>query len=206
MTRTTVIVTTAAALLVGLALAQGPRFVDATQARQGAAQGMHAATQARVHVQTPQGAAAAHRFAGQAAAQAAQARHQFQGEQGLQEALDGVVAAALGLSQDELMAAKADGASIAQIAENAGIPLADVEAAYLAARTDAIAALLADGTINDVQAAQMTARGAEAFAALAAREGCDGGQNVTGTPLHQYRDAAPQGPAATMRRGPGGRW
>lgn len=201
MTRTTLVLTSVAAPLVGLALAQGPRFAEATLARQGAALGTHAATQTRTHVQAPQGAAA-HRFAGRAA----QARHRFQGEQGLQDALDGVVAAALSLSPDELMAAKTEGASVAQIAEGAGIPLADVEAAYLAARADAIVALLAEGTIDDVQAAQMTDRGPAAFAALAAREGCDGGQNATGTPLHRYREAAPRGPAAALRCGPGSRW
>lgn len=130
----------------------------------------------------------------------------------LQGELDGVVAEALGLTPDELHALKAEGASIAQIAEDRGVALTDVEAAYLAARQEAIDALLAEGAITEAQAEVMVERGAEAFATLARREGCAEGRIAGGEPLHQFRSDAPRGaqgaPMATHpgRRGPAGRW
>ena len=130
------------------------------------------------------------------------------GAASLQGQVDGVVAETLGLTTDELHALKADGASIAQIAADRGVELAAVEAAYLAARQEAIDALLADGTITEIQAETMAARGAEAFEALAAREGIAAGRNAGGEAQHQFQTDAPRGPQdapMAARRGPAGR-
>lgn len=175
MTRKVLVLTAGAALLVtGFALAQGPRF------------------------------AATHR-AGTAAQNQAAYGYQMQHQQGPSELaamLDNVIADELGLTQADLMARKAAGETIEEIAASVGVSLEDLEAAFEAARESAIAELLAAGTINETQAAQMTARGAEAFDALIAREGCAGGQNVGGEPLHQFQTNAPRGPQAQQPYAP----
>jgi hypothetical protein len=207
------IIVTAATLLLGLALAQNHRFADA--APRGAAPG--------AQVQQSRGPATAKADApayGPQARQAEMAAHQQAaqqlrtqtGPQGLQGAVDGVIAEQLGLTQDELMAAKAAGASIADLAADAGIEIADLEAAFAAARAEAIEALLSEGAITEQQAEQMAERGTQAFASLIAREGCEGGQAVGGEPQYAHRTETargPQGSAATANRtprGPGARW
>ena len=183
-----ILILTAATLVAGFAFAQQHQFRDA--APRGAAQGQMEST--------------ASQFANRAQAQL--------GAASLQGRVDGVVAEALGYTADELHALKAEGASIAQIAADRGVELADVEAAFLAARQDAIDALLAEGTINELQAETMAARGADAFAALAAREGLQDGRNAGGEPQHQFRTDEPRGPQDPPMagrhdpRGPGGRW
>ncbi len=183
-----ILILTAAALLAGFALAQQHQFRDV--APRGAPQG-------RMQAEAPQ---FVHR---------AQARL---GGAALQGQVDGVIVEALGLTTDELHALKAEGASIAQIAADRGIDLADLEAAFLAARQEAIDALLADGTINEVQAETMAARGNDAFAALSTREGLQDGRNAGGEPQHQFRTDDPRGPqdppmaGRRAPRGPGGRW
>ena len=179
-----ILILTAATLVAGFALAQQHQNRD--DAPRGQVQG-------RMESAAPQ-------YAHRAEAQL--------GAASLQGQVDGVVAEALGLTADELHALKAEGASIAEIAADRGVELADLEAAYLAARQEAIDALLADGTITEIQAETMAARGAEAFEALATREGIAGGQNSGGEPLHQFQTEAPRGPQdAPManRRGPAGR-
>lgn len=184
MTRKVLLLTAGAALLVtGFALAQGPRF------------------------------ASSHR-AGNAAQNQAAYGYQMQHQQGPSELagmIDNVIADELGLTQADLMARKAAGETIEEIAASVGVSLEDLEAAFDAARETAIADLLAAGTINDVQAAQMTARTADAFDTLIAREGCAGGQNVGGEPLHQFQTDAPRGPQvqqpnAPAMRGRHARW
>ncbi len=182
------LVLTAATLLAGFALAQQHSFRDV--APRGAPQG-------RMQVEAP-------RYAHRAQPQL--------GGAALQGRVEGVVVEALGLTTDELHALKADGASIAQIAADRGVDLADVEAAFLAARQEAIDALLAEGTITELQAETMAARGADAFAALSTREGLQDGRNAGGEPQHRFRTDAPSGPqdrpmaARRAPRGPGGRW
>ena len=183
-----ILVLTAAALLAGFALAQQHQF--RAVAPQGAPQG-------RMQAAAPQ---YAHRAQGQF------------GGASLQGQVDGVVAEALGLTTDELHALKLEGASIAQIAADRGIELGDVEAAFLAARQEAIDGLLAEGSITEVQAEAMASRSADAFSALSTREGCAEGQNAGGEPQHQFRTDAPRGPqdspmaARRAPRGPGSRW
>jgi hypothetical protein len=185
MTTKPILVLTAAALLAGFALAQQHQFRDV--APRGAPPG-------RMQATAPQ---YAHR-----------ARAQLGGA-ALQGQVEGVVAEALGLTTDELHALKLEGASIAQIAADRGIVLAEVEAAVLAARQEAIDALLADGTIDEVQAETMAARGADAFAALSTREGIQDGRNAGGEPQHPFRTDAPRGPQdppMAGRHAPRGRW
>lgn len=191
--RKLVLLTTAAAVLASLALAQayGPPAERGPAARQ-------AVVPAR----------AVHRQA--APAQAGR----MQGSAGLSGQLQGVVASVLGLTEDEVHALKQEGASFASIAADQGIDAATVEATYLAAREGLIANLLETGAITELQAEQMTSRGPAAFAALFEREGCDEGQNVTGERLHANRAEMARGPQAgaaiaagqPQGRGPRGRW
>lgn len=193
---------TAAALLAGLALAQGfgpptargpvaeraPARVEATRA---AMRGRAIATQTtRATATAPAG--------------------RMQGSAGLGGSLQGVVASAIGLSEAEVHEQKLAGASLGAIAEAHGVDLASLEAVYLAAPNGLIAERLAAGAVTELQAERMAARGADAFASLIAREGCDEGRNVTGEPLHAQRVDAPRGPAtdaaAPARRGPQARW
>ncbi|MFN2321696.1 MAG: hypothetical protein ABR510_01880 [Trueperaceae bacterium] len=183
-----ILIVTAASLLAGFALAQQHQFREVAPRGQ---------TQGRMEAAAPQ------------YANRAQARL---GGTALQAEVDGVVAEGLGLTTDELHALKVEGATIAQIAADRGVELADLEAAFLAARQEAIDALLAEATITDLQAETMAARGADAFAALSTREGIAGGRNAGGEPLYQFRTDAPRGPqdapmaARRAPRGPGGRW
>lgn len=188
MNRKHILILAAATLLAGFALAQQHQFRDA--APRGAAPG-------RMQAEAPQ-------YAHRAQAQ--------MGGASLQGAVDGVIAEALGLTTDELHALKVEGASIAQIAADRNVDLADLEAAFLAARQEAIDELLAEGTITELQAENMTARGTDAFTALSTREGCAEGRNAGGEPQYQFRSDAPRGPqdapmaARRAPRGPGGRW
>ena len=202
----TAVLTTAAVLLTGLALAQGPRAMQPPRATVEARQ--------PVVAQTMRERAIANQTA----------RHQFatarqnvrQGPSALAGRLQGVVASAIGLSQDEIHALKAEGASLGSIAADRGVELASLEATYLAARAGAIEQLVEDEAITALRAEQMLARGPEAFAALIAREGCAEGQNVTGEPLFAHRLAEargpqaqrqePQGAAFGQARGPRARW
>lgn len=183
-----ILVLTAATLLAGFALAQPHQFRDVAP---------RGAPQARMQAHAPQ-------YAHRAQAQVAGAA--------LRGKVEGVIAEALGLTTDELHALKAEGASIAQIAADRDVELADLEAAFLAARQEAIDALLADGTITEVQAEAMAARGADAFAARSTREGLQDGRNAGGEPLHQFHTDEPRGPqdppmaGRHAPRGPGGRW
>lgn len=183
-----ILVLTAATLLAGFALAQQHQFRDVAP---------RGAPQARMQAEAPQ-------YAHRAQAQI--------GGAALQGQVEGVVVEALGLTTDELHALKAEGASIAQIAADRGVELAELEAAFLAARQEAIDALLAEGTITEVQAETMAARGADAFAALSTREGLQDGRNAGGEPQYQFRTDAPRGPQDPRMagrhapRGPGGRW
>lgn len=186
-----VLLTSAAALLASLALAQayGPPAERGPAARQ-------AVVARAAHQQTtaPQGA-------------------RMQGSAGLAGQLQGVVASVIGLPEDEVHALKQEGASFASIAAEQGVDGATVEAAYLAARQEVVANLLDTEAITDLQAEQMLGRGAAAFATLFEREGCDEGQNVTGERLFANRAETARGPQAgeaiaagePQGRGPRGR-
>ncbi len=215
MTRTIAIVTIAALLSSGTALAYGHRAAGRmnhgtdVQAQAGAALGPGAQAGLANHAGQGQGG---------------------QGQGGLVAArLEGVVAGALGLTQDELHALKLEGATIADIAAERGTPIDTVEAAYLTARADAVQELLGAGAISELQAERMAARGPEAFAELLARDTVGQGRNAGGTPGFAHRDdaagagspgprvAATPGPrvagapgphaaTASPRGGHGGRW
>jgi hypothetical protein len=205
MTRTAFAVALAVLLVASLAAAQGPRFA-ATEA------GMRGGPHGRVdQTQAVRPMARAHAGAPTERAMPRAARRPMHGanvDSGLSAELKGVVAGALGLTQEELHALKEDGASVADIAAERGVATEAIEATYLDARNAAIDALLADGAIHEPQAEQMRARGPEALANLLAREGCAQGQNVTGERLYAHRAApvaqqpATFGPAAGRR----GRW
>lgn len=211
--RKLVLLTSAAALLASLALAQayGPPAERGPAARQA------------VVAERAPAAAAAQRETRRAQAVAARAVHQqtaagqggrMQGSAGLAGQLQGVVASVIGLPEDEVHALKQEGASFASIAADQGVDAATVEAAYLAAREGVITNLLETEAITELQAEQMLARGAAAFAALFERAGCDEGQNVTGERLFANRAEMARGPQAgeaiaagqPQGRGPRGRW
>jgi hypothetical protein len=204
MTRTTFAVALAVLLFASLAAAQGPRFAANEVAMRGRHNGPVVQTQAarpmgRRHAGTPTERPMAR--AG------TRPMHGANVDAGLSAELTGVVAGVFGLTQDELHALKEDGASIATIAAERGIAIETIEAAYLEARNAAIDALLADGAIQEFQAEQMRARGADALANLLERGGWAHGQNVTGERLYANR-AAPfaQQPAAGPAAGRRGRW
>jgi len=123
--------------------------------------------------------------------------------------VEGAVAAALGLTQDELHALKLDGATIAEIAAERGTPVAAIESTYLAARAEAVQELLAEGSISELQAERMTARGPDAFAELLVRNAAEQGRNAGAAPRFAHRSATtpvPQAARMAPRGGHGGRW
>lgn len=206
MKRTITLAAIAILLAASSAAAQGPRF--ATTGTDVAMRGRHGAVAAQTQAARPMHAAP---FAQTARPMrgAPAAERPMRGanvDSGLSAELQGIVAGAFGLTQEELHALKVDGASIADIAAERGVDLAAVEATYLEARNAIIDRLLAEGTIQEFQAEQMRARGAEAFATLSTREGQAEGQYVTGERLYANRQAPAQpqayGPAAGRR----GRW
>ena len=71
------------------------------------------------------------------------------------EAMKEVVADALGITVEELEAAKEDGTRLSELAEELGVPIEDVEAAVEAARAEAVAQAVEDGTITQEQADQI---------------------------------------------------
>jgi uncharacterized protein (DUF433 family) len=71
------------------------------------------------------------------------------------EAMEAAAADALGISVEELQAAREEGATIPELAEELGVDMADVQAAVQAAREDAINQALADGTITAEQAERL---------------------------------------------------
>jgi hypothetical protein len=203
MNRTIAFAAIAILLAAGSAAAQGPRF--ATADTEAPLRGRHGAVAAQNQAARPMHAAP---FAAARPMRGAPAENRpMRGanvDAGISAELQGVVAGALGLTQEELHDLKADGASIADIAADRGVDLATIEATYLAARNAVIDRLLAEGAIQEFQAEQMRARGAEAFAALSTREGQAQGQYATGERLYANRQAPAQanGPAAGRR----GRW
>ena len=127
--RKLVLLTSAAALLASLALAQayGPA-TDRGPARRGPAD-RPAAVAERTPVGTPQA--------------------RLQGSGSLAGQLQGIAVDALGLPADEVHTLKQEGASFASIADDQGVDAATVEAAYLTARESLIADLVASGAISD---------------------------------------------------------
>ena len=77
------------------------------------------------------------------------------------EAIHAAIAGALGISVDELAAARAEGKSLATLADELGVDLADVQAAVQAVVEEAVTQAVADGTITQAQADQILARIAE---------------------------------------------
>jgi len=211
--KTFAILSTTTALLIGLALAQpfGPP-ADRGPAAFERVPGGRAPVVAETQRETRQARAVAVQEAREQAIATQQAR--VGGAGSLAGQLKGVVASALGLTEAEVHERKAAGESFESIAEAAGVPVATLEAAYLGARAGIVAQLLADATISELQAAQMTARGPAAFAALMARAGCDEGRNLSGEPLFANRATTARGPnvgepvteARQVRRGPQARW
>jgi hypothetical protein len=207
--RKIVLLTSAAALLASLALAQayGPPAERGPAARQAVVAERAPAAQTLRETRRAE-AVAAHQQTN--AAQGAR----MQGSAGLAGQLQGVVASVIGLPEDEVHALKQEGASFASIADDQGVDAAAVEAAYLAAREGVIANLLETEAITELQAEQMLARGAAAFATLFEREGCDEGQNVTGERLFANQAEMARGPQAgeaiaagqPQGRGPRARW
>ena len=70
----------------------------------------------------------------------------------LHEATQEAAAEALGLSVEELEAAREEGVKLDELAEEAGVEVEAVKEAVEAARTEAIEQALVDGTITDEQA------------------------------------------------------
>lgn len=120
----------------------------------------------------------------------------------------------IGLDEDEIHARKEAGESLATIASGQGIGRAALEAAFLARRGEAIAALVDDGRIDSARAERMVARGVEVAAVVLDREGIAGGVHAGGDPLRAQRSDAPHGVSAgapapahrmePMQRGPHG--
>lgn len=118
-----------------------------------------------------------------------------------------VLADALGMTVDEFYAARADGQTVAEIASVQGVELADVVAAALAPRADALAQAVADGRITQEQADTMLATMAEHMTqAFETQEGGYGGCGMMGGSY------GPTGEDGTFNRGGrrggmmGGRW
>jgi len=216
--RKTVLLTSAAALLASLALAQayGPPADRGPAERGPAAREAIVTERAPAAVQTLRETrreeAVAARAAQQQANMAQTAR--MQGSAGLGGQLQGVVASVIGLPEDEVHALKQEGASFASIAADRGVDAGTVEAVYLAAREGVIANLLETEAITELQAEQMLARGVAAFQALFEREGCGEGQNVTGERSFANQATMARGPQAgepiatseQRARGPRARW
>ena len=72
--------------------------------------------------------------------------------EGMREAVDAAVAQVLGLSVEELEAAKEAGTRLPELAESLGVDMADVEAAKQAAKQAVVDQAVADGTITQEQA------------------------------------------------------
>ena len=182
--------------LVGAALAQGPNFGEAPR---------HGMT-ARMEVQQ---ADLRQQAEAQQRAEAPSERH---GPSHLGAHMRGALHDALGLPEAEIHERKEAGASIASIAADEGIELDVLEKAFLAARAAAIAELLEQATIGEVQAERMQARGPEVFASVVEREGPGGGLHDTGVTRAAHRTDEPRGPQAAeqvrsdeatqQRRGP----
>jgi len=68
------------------------------------------------------------------------------------------VAGALGISVEELEAAREEGKTLRDLAEEQGVDLADVQAAMEAARLEAIEQAIADGVITEEMAEQIIER------------------------------------------------
>ena len=210
--RKLVLLTSAAALLASLALAQayGPPAERGPAARQAVVS--ERAPAAQTLRETRRAEAVATRAAHQQTTAAQGGR--MQGSAGLAGQLQGVVASVIGLPEDEVHALKQEGASFASIAAEQGVDAATVEAAYLGAREGVIANLLESEAITEAQAEQMLARSAAAFGTLFERAGCDEGQNVTGERLFANRAEMARGPQAgeataagqPQGRGPQARW
>jgi hypothetical protein len=75
--------------------------------------------------------------------------------------LPGLLAEALGMTEEELYAAQTSGQTVAEIAATRGIDLADVVAAVVAPRAERLAQSVADGYLTQEQADAMLAAMAE---------------------------------------------
>ncbi|HSH05723.1 MAG TPA: hypothetical protein VLL52_24615 [Anaerolineae bacterium] len=73
------------------------------------------------------------------------------------EAAEAAVANSLGISVDELQAAREAGTRLPELAAELGVDMADVEAAMETVKADAVAAAVADGTITAEQAERILA-------------------------------------------------
>jgi DNA-directed RNA polymerase specialized sigma24 family protein len=71
------------------------------------------------------------------------------------DAIKEAIAGALGITVDELEAAREEGKRIDELAEELGVDLADVEAAVQAAREEMVQQAVEDGTITQEQADQI---------------------------------------------------
>ncbi len=80
-----------------------------------------------------------------------------------QAVIDEAIAAALGITVEELDAARADGQTVADLAEELGVDMADVNAAVQAAKEEALAAAVANGDITQAQADRLLAGGGRLF-------------------------------------------
>ncbi len=83
-------------------------------------------------------------------------------------------AAALGISVEELEAARADGTRLPDLAEELGVELADVRTAVQTAREDAINQAVADGLISQEQADQALSHPGAGFGGRGGRGGRGG--------------------------------
>lgn len=89
-----------------------------------------------------------------------------------QATIDEVIAGALGITVEELDAARAEGQSVADLAEELGVDIADVNAAVQAAKEEALAAAVENGDITQAQADRLLAgggRGGRLFGGLEVR-------------------------------------
>jgi uncharacterized protein (DUF433 family) len=87
--------------------------------------------------------------------------------------VDEILAGVLGITVDEFDAARAEGQSLSDLADEHGVTLEDLEAAVEAAREEAISAALADGAITEEQAEAL--RAMPSFGG-----GCPGGRGMRG--------------------------
>jgi hypothetical protein len=89
---------------------------------------------------------------------------------GLVRALHDDVATVLGLAPEELLALRQQGKTLAQIAQERGVDLANLEAKLVQARNAAIDEALKNGSLSEIQAARMKARTQVAVQAMLQRE------------------------------------
>ncbi|MFQ5420214.1 MAG: hypothetical protein ACE5EY_07615 [Anaerolineae bacterium] len=73
------------------------------------------------------------------------------------EAMQEAIANALGISVEELQAAREDGVRLPELADSLGVDMADVEAAIQAAQVEAINQAVADGDLTQEEADQILA-------------------------------------------------